>query len=106
MVMGERMAMFIVFDLPWAWSDAARTTESETAAAYKAIVLSAFVGLLLLGILMIFLTWLGGRITRRYINRPFYGSERESKKAALDDAWAKTPLITPGEEEPDSFSGQ
>ena len=104
MVIGERIAMFIVFDLPWVWSDAASTAEPEAAAAYKAIVLSAFVGLLLLGVLMIFLTWLGGRITRRYINRPLYVSGRESNKAARDDAWAKTPLIAPSKEEPDSFS--
>lgn len=98
--------MFSFFDLPWAWSDAAKTAAPGASAAYKAIVLSAFVGLLLLGVLMIFLTWLGGRITRRYINRPLYVPGRKSNKAALDDAWAKTPLITPSEEEPDSFSGQ
>ena len=106
MVKGEHIAMFGSFDFPWAWSDAAKTTEPETVAAYKAIVLSAFVGLLLLGVLMIFLTWLGGRITRRYINRPLYASGRDSNTAALDDAWAKTPLIAPAEEEPDSFPGQ
>lgn len=102
----EGIAMFSLFALPWAWTDAAKTTDPGTAAAYKAIVLSAFVGLLLLGALMIFLTWLGGRITRRYINRPLYASGRDSKKAALDDAWAETPLIVPSEEEPDSSSGQ
>ncbi len=98
--------MISLFTLPWGWSDAAKTTEPGADAAYKAIVLSAFVGLLLLGFLMIFLTWLGGRITRRYINRPLYASGRDSNKAALDDAWAETPLITPSEEEPDSFPGQ
>ena len=98
--------MLRLFTLPWGWSDAAKTAEPEADAAYKAIVLSAFVGLLLLGLLMIFLTWLGGRITRRYINRPLYSSGRDPNKTVLDDAWAKTPLITPAEEEPDSFAEQ
>ena len=98
--------MFKLFEFPWGWSDAAKTTEPGVLAAYKAIVLSAFVGLLLLGILMIFLTWLGGRITRRYINRPLYMSGRDSSKDPLDDAWAKTPLIKPSEGKSDSFRGQ
>ena len=97
-------SLLSLLSLLWAWSDAAKTTEPGTAAAYKAIVIAAFVGLLLLGFLMIFLTWLGGRITRRYINRSFYVAGRDSSKATLDDAWAKAPLITPIEEEPDSFT--
>ena len=100
------IAWLSLLTLPWVWSDAAKTTEPSTAAAYKAIVLSAFVALLLLGLLMIFLTWLAGRITRRYINRRFYAAERDTSKATLEDAWAKTPLVTPLEEEPDSFSGE
>jgi hypothetical protein len=101
-----RIAGLSLLTLPWLWSDAVKTTEPSTAAAYKAIVLSAFVALLLLGFLMVFLTWLAGRITRRYINRPFSVAERATSKPTLEEAWAKTPLVTPIEEEPDSFSGE
>ena len=92
--------------LPWGWADAVQTTEPGAAAAYKAIVLSAFVALLLLGLLMIVLTWLAGRITRRYVNRPFYAAEREKNKNTLEEAWANKPLVPPLDEEPDSFSGE
>ncbi|QDU94943.1 hypothetical protein [Lignipirellula cremea] len=37
---------------------------------HQAATLAAFVGLVLLGIGMILLVWLGGRITRRYIQSP------------------------------------
>ena len=104
MVVGSQLVMVSFLALPWAWSDAAKTTEPEVDAAYKAIVLSAFVGLLLLGLFIIAIAWVGGRMTRRYINRPLYRSGRTLNKDSLEDAWAEKPLIAPSEEEPDSFS--
>ena len=106
MVVGNQLVMFSFLALPWAWSDVAKTTEAEVDAAYKAIILSAFVGLLLLGLLMIVMAWVGGRITRRYINRPLHWSGRTSTKDSREDAWAEKPLIAPSEEEPDSFPEQ
>jgi hypothetical protein len=106
MVVGSQLVMFSFLAWPWAWSDAANTTESEVDAAYKAIILSAFVGLLFLGLLIIVIAWMGGRITRRYINRPLYRSGRTSNKDSLQDAWAEKPLIAPSEEDPDSFPEQ
>ena len=51
----------------------------------------------LIGLFIIAMAWVGGRITRRYINRPLHWSGRTSTKDSREDAWAEKPLIAPSE---------
>ncbi|MCA9119088.1 MAG: hypothetical protein H6822_23295 [Planctomycetaceae bacterium] len=59
----------------------------------RAKVLAALAGLIILGMAMIALTWLGGRATKRYMGISPKSRRRESD---LDpDDWAQKPLVPP-----------
>jgi hypothetical protein len=54
--------------------------------ATRAKVLAALGGLVILGFALVLLTWLGGRVTRRYMRGP---QRYQPPKAPLDDDWIK-----------------
>jgi hypothetical protein len=56
--------------------------------ATRAKVLAAMAGLIILGFLMIALTWLGARMTRRYMGPKL---KPLSSAPARDEEWAGTP---------------
>ncbi|WP_254508452.1 hypothetical protein [Anatilimnocola floriformis] len=56
--------------------------------AMRAKVLAALAGLVILGFLMIALTWLGARMTRRYMGPKL---KPLSSAPARDDEWTRPP---------------
>ena len=52
-------------------------------------VIMALVGLVILGVAMIALVWLGARVTRRY----FASLNDPPKDTAAEDHWYKKPLV-------------
>lgn len=58
----------------------------------RAKVLSALAALIILGLAMMVLAWLGARITRRYMNSPTRYQPPRRTNLDLDD-WAHKPLI-------------
>ncbi len=56
--------------------------------ATRAKVLAAFAGLIILGFLLIGLTWLGARLTRRYMGPKL---KPLSSAPARDEEWARPP---------------
>lgn len=66
----------------------------------RAKVLSALAGLVILGLGMIFLTWLGARATRRYMNRePILRQKPPDATPLREKDWAEKPLGSPFDEE-------
>jgi hypothetical protein len=65
----------------------------------RAKVLSALAGLIILGLGMLVLVWLGARITHRYMNSSSRYQPPPRTDADLDD-WARKPLVdSPDSEE-------
>ena len=91
--------MFSVEYLLVGWSDLMMVTESSLGASRKALILLAFFGVMVLGILMILVVWLSGRVARRYMNRPVHQLPRDSTHSMVDDAWAQRPLVPASEKE-------
>ena len=60
----------------------------------RAKVLAAITGLVILGFAMILLTWLGARVTRRYMRS---GVDRGKRRAIPTDDWAHRPISSPEE---------
>ena len=87
------------------WGDLVLVTETGLGASRKAMILLAFFCVLVLGILMILIAWLSGRMARRYMNRPVHQLPRDSTHSMAEDPWAQRPLALPlengndGEEE-------
>ncbi|MEQ8786843.1 MAG: hypothetical protein RIC55_11115 [Pirellulaceae bacterium] len=65
----------------------------------RAKVLSALAGLIILGLGMLALVWLGARITRRYMDSATRYRPPRRTDADLDD-WARKPLIEPDDDAP------
>jgi hypothetical protein len=61
--------------------------------ATRAKVLAALAGLVMLGFLLVVLTWLGARMTRRYMG---VGTKLKPTKPPGDEEWAR-PVIEPPE---------
>jgi hypothetical protein len=59
----------------------------------RAKALSALAGLVILGLAMVALTWLGARVTRRYMNPAPFDHQRIKSSAPPVDDWAKKPLV-------------
>jgi len=57
----------------------------------RAKMMSALAGLVILGVAMVLLIWLGARVTRRYMNPPNY-DRQESYGASPHDDWARRQL--------------
>lgn len=93
--------MFSVEYLLVSWSDLMMVMETSLGASRKALILVAFFGVLVLGILMILVVWLSGRVARRYMNRPVHQLPRDSTHSVKDDAWAQRPLMPASENEVD-----
>jgi len=91
--------MFSVENLLVSWSDLMMVTESSLGASRKALILLAFFGVVVLGILMILAVWLSGRVARRYMNRSVHQLPRDSTHSMADDAWAQRPLVPASENE-------
>ena len=88
--------------LLWAWSDVPGDAQDRLDPSRKAIILLAFAGILLVGILVILMTWLSGRAVRRYLHHSNHLLSRDSHNSSLDDAGAKTPLVPQSDEDPDA----
>ncbi len=56
--------------------------------AKRAKVLAALAGLVILGFLLVTLAWLGGRMTRRYMNA---GVKLKPTAPPTDDEWTRPP---------------
>jgi hypothetical protein len=65
----------------------------------KAKALSALVGLVILGLGLVALVWLGARVTRRYMSPEPYDHQRIKSSVPPPDEWAKKPLIEGWKEE-------
>ncbi|MBI2481755.1 MAG: hypothetical protein HYV60_24865 [Planctomycetia bacterium] len=93
---------FYVFASPWILAQQAEPLIRRLDPQMRAKVLAAFAGLIILGLAMIVLVWLGGRATRRYM-----GIEAKPRRREPDvnpDDWAHKPLVPPLEELPASES--
>ena len=99
MVTGRPSEMFSVEYLLVGWSDLMMVTQSSLGTSRKALILLAFFGVLVLGILMILVVWLSGRVARRYMNRPVHQLPRDSTHSMANDAWAQRPLVPASENE-------
>ena len=93
--------MFRVEFLLVNWGDLLLGTETGLGASRKAMVLLAFVCVLVLGVLMILIAWLSGRVARRYMNRPVHQLPCDSTHSMADDTWAQSPLVPPLENKND-----
>ena len=91
--------MFSVEYLLVGWTDLMMVTESTLGASRRALILLAFFGVLVLGILLILVVWLSGRVARRYMNRPVHQLPRDSTHSLANDAWAQRPLVSASENE-------
>ena len=68
--------------------------------ATRAKVLAALAALIILGFAMMFLAWLGARVTRRYMNRGVREAGRGRRSVPQEDDWAARPLVPRSAEEP------
>ena len=62
--------------------------------AVRARVLAALAGLIILGFALVLLAWWGARFTRRYLKRPWPGSERRKGGSVSEFDWASKPLYS------------
>ncbi len=70
-------------------------------------MLAALVGLTILGIAMILLTWLGARVVRRYMNPSSHKPERSRFSEFGVDNWAEKPISADTDhDEEDETSGK
>ena len=58
----------------------------------RARVLAALAGLIILGFALVLLAWWGARFTRRYLRRPWPGSERREAGRVSEFDWASKPM--------------
>ncbi len=89
---------FDILDSAWVLAQQAEPLIRRLDPQTRAKVLATLAGLVILGIAMIVLVWLGGRATRRYM-----GIEAKSRRRDPDvnpDDWAHKPLVPPLEESP------
>lgn len=77
--------------LLWAQSEAAKPAILRMSDPTRAKVLAVLAGLVILGLGMILLAWLGARMTRRYMNRGADTSTITNSSPSVDD-WAEKPL--------------
>jgi len=71
----------------------------------RAKVIAALIGLVVLGIGMILLVWLGGRMVRRYVTAPDRLRKRSRPSGPTEDDWWSKPLVppaTPDEDDADA----
>lgn len=64
--------------------------------------LAAITALIILGFGMISLTWLGARVTRRYMSPAPFDHQRKKSSAPAPDDWAGKPLVDHSEFEKDA----
>lgn len=58
-------------------------------------MMAALAGLVILGLAMVLLIWLGARVTRRYMNPPNYDRQHSDGASPRDD-WASSRLSADG----------
>lgn len=68
----------------------------------RARVLAALAGLVILGFALVLLAWWGGRYTRRYLRRPWPGSERRDTRRVSEFDWASKPMYPKLDSEEDA----
>jgi hypothetical protein len=71
-------------------AQAAETAFERLPPATRARVLAALAGLIILGMALVLLTWLGARATRRYMR--IGQSSRPSATVLDQDDWARKPI--------------
>src|SRR5262245_10140497 len=67
----------------------------------RVVVLAAMAGLIILGFGLVALTWLGGRVTRRYMNQG-----NRSRPPLDENDWARKPLIPVERKQPEEEETQ
>ena len=69
--------------------------------ATRTKVFAALAGLLILGFLMLLLTWFGARVARRYMRRNLSLQPRHRRAVQDEDDWATKPLVPVDDESVD-----
>ncbi len=87
-----------MFDMPWILAQQAEPLIRRLEPQMRAKVLAALAALVILGIGMIALVWLGGRATRRYMG--LEAKPRRQEPAINPDDWVHKPLVPPCDESP------
>lgn len=82
-----------MLDMPWLLAQQAEPLIRRLDPQTRAKVLAALAGLIILGIAMIALVWLGGRATRRYMG--FEAKPRRREPEINPDDWARKPIVPP-----------
>ena len=91
-----------MFVSPWILAQQAEPLIRRLDPQMRAKVLAALAGLIILGIAMTALVWLGGRATRRYMG--IEAKPRRREPEVNPDDWAHKPLVPPLDEAPASES--
>jgi hypothetical protein len=89
---------FDMLDSPWILAQQAEPLIRRLEPQMRAKVLATLAGLIILGIAMIVLVWLGGRATRRYMG--IEAKPRRRKSEISPDDWAHKPLVPPLDDSP------
>jgi len=87
-----------MLDAPWILAQQAEPLIRRLDPQMRAKVLAALAGLVILGIAMIVLVWLGGRATRRYMGIEPMARRRQPQ--VNPDDWARKPIVPPLDEAP------
>ena len=90
-LVGSRLSPQLLSWLLAAESNAVKPAILRMEGATRAKVLAVLAGLVILGIAMCILAWMGARMTRRYMNRGDDGVVGRDSTPRQDD-WAEKPL--------------
>lgn len=74
-----------------------RTLIERLDPATRVKVIAALAGLVILGFGLVFLVWMGGRATRRYMSRSIPGGGRHRQGKPNEDDWVNKPLNSSSE---------
>jgi hypothetical protein len=87
-----------MLELPWLLAQQSESLLSRLDPQTRVKVLAALVGLIILGVAMMALTWLGARAVRRYMG--ITSNSRRRKPELNPDDWAQKPLVPPLDDAP------
>ena len=85
-----------MLDAPWILAQQTEPLIRRLDPQMRAKVLAALAGLIILGMAMVVLVWLGGRATRRYMG--IEPKPRRRKTEINPDDWVHKPLVPPLDE--------
>ena len=85
-----------MLDAPWLLAQQTEPLIRRLPPEKRAMVLAALAGLIILGLAMIVLVWLGGRATRRYMG--IEAKPRRREPQINPDDWTHKPIVPPLDE--------